>query len=905
MKFAWHDLDDWRIERMESLGLDTPRIELILDKTLPDSANSVTIAILEPGLSGFQVLRLFYGENDADQSVVVKLRQFRDTAEAARVVDGDAAARLKLSIRQASSATVITLAGHQVVPYTSADSPDEYWLCLMYADATKGSVSGNRTTFKRLLSGMFEASDFDFEDGKELVAGVLEKYRQIPLHHKLVDAHPWSDVAKPLEQTAFHSQYLENVWQVFSSRSDLAAEIGIRKREIRRLLGFIRENKLDARSIDSTLVKVPIAEVHGDFNGGNVLVGEPLGNDVVFIDLGQMSPKPDRHALFDIGKLSIEFERFILPESAFDMNRPGMLKAWTDVHNRWIQSRSIEAYKVSQPKLYRLYSLLSVFREFSAQACADMGIDDIDEAQRHFLYVRLHYIVRMINHPHLSEERKLFAIRAALDILQFLIDEPRAVPDDGGAPVPLPDGGPPNIFDCGKDAFVDHLAQAESVIIVGITNGGLQEHLRKAWEARKGKKWTSLTIIFLARNLLRHVRDPADRGTEFQALQSREQHWDSGVRAVRQFLLESDFKAQHVEIRHSQSLLSFVGQLYDDKHVRVAFILPEKDVKTSCYINLSPDYPPCRAYYLCPTAKTGPAVGCGPDKSQPLTCETCPRKAKSSPCLALAETFEKISSMSTPLFAANVVGHLDDSESEGAGFCYSCIIPQSRWQEFTFPNKEAGNPAHFCVFAIVRYKDGFWLLQRNESNASDQFTKLGVVSRKVNDEDFFPDQPDQAHRQTVFEMQLAHYKVLDQEMSDATFWKQHLKPLAESFATKRNLQIGGRIEPDELKAIGERAAKRCFREKLSVGIVDQPIRYVPGPFVVGRGRYQLFAILFIVDVGEADLWELRTMERRSPEELLEGAARGEFTVFLNTYTEHIVEWHRKNPWINPASQRTP
>ncbi len=440
MTYEWTDINDWRIEQMRELGLDQERMKQLLREAVPGASN-FKVRILEPGLSGFQVLHIHFQKSGSGQSAILKLRRYHNEIDAKAATKGEERVRRDLLLQPEASHLAVPMAHSEIVTWPKS-APEEYWLCMLFRDATTVSTTSTgaaRYTFKQYFADRFLDNEIDISREAQKVRNVLESYRKLPFLTTIEHTRPWStalETVKPLAQRQYLATYRNNLWYVFTHRHDLAASLEIKRSDIHHLLEFIDTGVYLGEGIDPSIVDVPIAQVHGDLNGGNVLVSRAQTDDVVFIDLGQMSENPDHHALFDIGKLSVEFERFILPESVFDHDCLATIHNWCDTHNLWIQDLNWNANPCATPeeaRLLVLYELLSVFRDFSVEYCESFGIEDIAVCKKHFLYARLHHLLRMINHPYVTTPRKLFAIKASTDILRYLTGDPRSV-SDGDAP---------------------------------------------------------------------------------------------------------------------------------------------------------------------------------------------------------------------------------------------------------------------------------------------------------------------------------------------------------------------------------------------------------------------------------------------------------------------------------------
>lgn len=836
VKFQFLDQNDWRIQQLRYQKMDDNLIDHFIKKATSAEISDPKVSILEPGLSGFVILLVSGGRGKNKVRILLKIKRFQTREETRKAKQAEMRASQTLLKRGIKNNVFIPCAGHMVKTKGS-----DIWLCFVF------NFANDKITFRQFFADYLSSLHFDKAKAKNWIRKILIAYTSASWIRHIVETTAWRGTSHsvcPLEQSAWYQKYLENVYRVVSYRPDLARAIGLNEHCVRSLLDFINTGKYQALYIDPDVENVPVAEVHGDLNGGNVLVNKMnrQGCNPVFIDFGQMSREPDRHALYDIGKLSIDFERFILQPEIFDWNPRSVLQAWTDIHNSWLrQSGAVDGcgYEI----LDRLYLILSVFREFSIEYCKKQ-FPEIDNKSSHkqFLFVRLHHLLRIINHPYVDEIRKLFAVRAAIDTIEFLQNRPREtafLTRTGSATCP---------FDCTDDEFVSHLVNANSVTIIGITNENLKQCIDKAWHLRKKASkgtWKEFRVVFLARHLLKHVIDKTRNG------RSPVKRWEDGVSALRDCLLYGKQKARRIDIRYTDKLLPFVGQLYDNQHVRVTFLLPRSDPGRRCYVNWWTDLAPCKLFGEIALAHSLPRdcpEWCSWLGINSLVCRSCPQ---SLPYLtAVKQTMEQVTTVSTPLFSANVFGRIVSSHRTHQ-FLYLGLVPQRNWREFRLnpglkKSVSAKKPTHLMVFVIL-HSDGseLYLQSRNPDNARDDIGKWGVISGKINDEDFFPDDPNSArrdqinaHRTDIYKLQLSYGEADILKMTDT---------VARRFAHMVGLKVGTPIDDERLKCVSYKAAIRTIREKLGIDVSMGELVWNPlgcKYCVVDRDGYDLFIMTF-------------------------------------------------------------
>jgi len=447
---------------------------------------------------------------------------------------------------------------------------------------------------------------------------------------------------------------------------------------------------------------------------------------------------------------------------------------------------------------------------------------------------------------------------------------------------------PTPYFDCTMNNFISYLIKFDTISIIGVTNENLNKYLEKAWRIRKkGNKdpWRKIRVLFLARHHLDKIKDPADvrHGTGDDPLIMRQKSWEDGVQRVRQFLLGGEQKAQVVDIRYTDLILPFVGQLYDEKHIRIAFLLPDRDIKTSCYINMQVDRSPCqdqRHISVDPEFSEGQPP-CKDQTRDRQSCETCSWKKSHSPCIAIQHSINQIFSNSTPLFAANVIGTVKARDQ----FHFISLSPQNNWRSFSFPESMQIKPAHLLTFILICYKDKVLLQWRTSDNSSGELNRYGVIPGKVNDEDFFEEQPDDDHRQNVYNMQMKWDKILNEKRDLNKDEWQLFNRFTNHFSDKVNLKADSVIEENTLGVVCKRAAKRTIQEKLDLEIKEDQLRPYAKSYVVNRDNHDLYIKLFRLDIELRDRLVIHGKHRANikeftVEEINQLLAENKLTEFL-------------------------
>lgn len=358
-------------------------------------------------------------------------------------------------------------------------------------------------------------------------------------------------------------------------------------------------------------------------------------------------------------------------------------------------------------------------------------------------------------------------------------------------------------WDCTPTEFVEHLKQAKTVHIVGITNENLADHLKLAFEAKHETPWIALEIIFISKRLMPLYKKTNENET------AAVQRWEKGVATIRAFCFSAKRKARMVSVRYMDSIIPFIGQVYDGSYVRVSFVLPFSDLKQSCYINYQAKYPPCHYQKKTVSAfcsgNTEEAPPCKREGKESFNCDNCWWKRFS--CQSLLETIMEIKNHSTPLFAANVVGSTSIKDKK-TKFHFETLIPQQGWRDYRSKlNRNPNKPVHLCSFILLYTRDYIILQRRTAQNSSGEDThNFSLVAEKISDEDFL-DAPSACYREKV---QFLQEEMLTNDDLSSSF-------IEELEQTGQLKIIKGGIVPDVvLIEVCKRASVKGLMEKLGL-----------------------------------------------------------------------------------------
>lgn len=144
------------------------------------------------------------------------------------------------------------------------------------------------------------------------------------------------------------------------------------------------------------------------------------------------------------------------------------------------------------------------------------------------------------------------------------------------------------------EQFVERLADADELTIVGLTNENLVRHLERALRKRQrqGKGfWTSLMVVFASKEFLDKLPEERSTSGTSRTPDQRSALLEAGKSAVARFLLAHGKDCPEQWSCHEYpGQLPFVGCLFrvgDQSLLRIALILPGIDMKEAFYIELA------------------------------------------------------------------------------------------------------------------------------------------------------------------------------------------------------------------------------------------------------------------------------------------------------------------------------
>lgn len=198
-------------------------------------------------------------------------------------------------------------------------------------------------------------------------------------------------------------------------------------------INFIKENTYKGIPIAKHLNIIPTATIHGDLHSGNIFTTNS-GDSFKIIDFAAF--KEHSHAFLDLAKLSIDVEFNILDDRTFLFNSQSFnnIEKWIECHKAWFShliNRSANSYQINKEhsfdqlleKTYNInnFIVLSIQEHYTQlrDTYGEIIHISLKELCQHFILTRLHYLLKFISYKSYIIEKRCFALRASIDILEF------------------------------------------------------------------------------------------------------------------------------------------------------------------------------------------------------------------------------------------------------------------------------------------------------------------------------------------------------------------------------------------------------------------------------------------------------------------------------------------------------
>jgi hypothetical protein len=415
---SFSDNSDWRNKALEQI-ISKQELQTIFEKIFLDGTANFSISVIEPGLSGAFVLKVTQTVplHSPDNFLFKFSKKPLNEKESAK----------KMASLDFPSTVFIT-----AIPRDSY-SPIQNWHVLHYI------FVDNSTTLKDYI-----LKEIGKKTEQELIALFDQIFKNYERHSEATDkSEKWkinnitsktwdgsgsyeglkmrdpSSVKKSIYDvfSLFGKEYLNDTIFLDLEDDSIHDKISI---AIHRLFQLLDGNGTFGRKD----VTIPISHIHGDFNAGNILVNATDGTNPRFIDFSAFPEKPNQHALMDYGKLSVDVERRLVHDQ-YLFDNSIKLDDWCTVHKNWLNHKDLGTENEILKKIYAINSFIRERTLVGWPNPIQNKINEEDgvykkELENQFQMIRLHYFLRTITHPNFTPQKKLFAIRACLDIMKYL-----------------------------------------------------------------------------------------------------------------------------------------------------------------------------------------------------------------------------------------------------------------------------------------------------------------------------------------------------------------------------------------------------------------------------------------------------------------------------------------------------
>lgn len=398
-------LDDWRVFSFrKNIGKKTINDILCMifynpDRSL-DDFGKIQIEVLQPGFSGAKLIKVSYLINSNKRQIIVKISDQKYKLET----------ELELKRRNPTdfqlNSSFVFANEIEVQRYSN-------WYFLTYP------VAGASNTLEQVISekGMDcleQGFDSVFSGFNPFINEVynLEVKENINLWQ--IDAK--TQIKTFLADLGSHDGEAISFINNLKNLVDFGKlnSIGIEESYLAELGNFLMTGRYKGEIV--TFIENPLlAKIHGDLHPGNIMVDEDF-KSVEFIDFALVSIGDKKEpALNDVALLSVYIDFLLRKNSDFVLN--GNLKAiqnWRDEHKDFL---------LLKKDMVKPYSdFLNLYTKFiGAFSSVFQNVSISNESMfAQFQMSRLHYLIKFINYSNIILEKKLFAIMASIDILDFL-----------------------------------------------------------------------------------------------------------------------------------------------------------------------------------------------------------------------------------------------------------------------------------------------------------------------------------------------------------------------------------------------------------------------------------------------------------------------------------------------------
>lgn len=396
--FRLDDDNDWKNRGLHFI-VDDDELKEIIGETLHSDAEDIEVKTMTPGLSGAFVLKVKFQHEYQTKFRLLKIDKSISLIENER--------KASSLLREEDVNTDIFL-----LAIENGSKIIKDWSCLLF------NFKENSATLREYLIKKFYTDSIENLTMviKNVIDSFYKNFRCHGRHSKEINIWRGSNNYSGLLFFAdYRATIIKNILNLYNFIQETKLKNELKDEQIIDILNFIESSKYKQSYLDSKSVKSLLSRVHGDFNSGNVLVNTPDGLNPSFIDFSNMPLVPNSNALLDIAKLSVDFEKYIIKDSSL-FNNEIKIRDWAIMHQKCLSN---DFRNGGNTELDKLYKLINILFDFSLQIYRDSNLD-IEIAKENFFFVRLHYLLRCLSNPYLTIHKKVFALIASIQILEFL-----------------------------------------------------------------------------------------------------------------------------------------------------------------------------------------------------------------------------------------------------------------------------------------------------------------------------------------------------------------------------------------------------------------------------------------------------------------------------------------------------
>ncbi|MEM9824752.1 MAG: hypothetical protein AAF985_26940, partial [Bacteroidota bacterium] len=378
------------------------------------------LSVLAPGFSGAYLILVSYKFKEETRTAILKIAKNKAMLEREiRFINEYVLGRSEKKMRSDLLVTPQKFKGDFILQIY------DWHILQMFA-------SDSMTTFRKVASELGSI--------KHLAKPLLKSYRKF---QDILGGKPrlrrirnlFEDYFYEGKETNYRGLYLGRAYQQkinnyidryvkISDLKELGTAYHITNEQRNKLKEFVINKEYGSKLIGK-FACAPVATIHGDFHGGNIMANEK-GKKIQFIDFAHTRGGHRYHAFSDLARLAVDMEMELIPDWLlyFQKKSPLFFQIWIDHHRSWIRTPILEngqlaSYEIhGHPALDKCYAFNHSLWTYAVGLAKELNpkISQPSHAfSRQFHLVRVYNMFKYIAYPSIPHIKKLYIIRAIID----------------------------------------------------------------------------------------------------------------------------------------------------------------------------------------------------------------------------------------------------------------------------------------------------------------------------------------------------------------------------------------------------------------------------------------------------------------------------------------------------------